>query len=241
MGKTTRLALVLVLIFVIGAAVLLDGKSDKDDDKSEKKEEPGAKSLAVSQEVSDNPWGLQKGREKEPASGRSGGDTGTLVDVPDHRASTQGTGRPEPEPPVPGGARTYKVVKDDTLAKISKAVYGSDRHWQKLLDANKDKIQTPKDLKPDMVLVIPDLVARTELRPEPVARESRSEEPRPPASAGGKTYHVVQSGERLWDIAKKYYGSGNEWRRIHEANRDVLTDPSRVRAGTRLLIPERPR
>lgn len=49
--------------------------------------------------------------------------------------------------------------------------------------------------------------------------------------------HVVQPGETLSDIAKKHYGRAGLWRRIHEANRDVIPNPDQVRAGTRLRIP----
>jgi nucleoid-associated protein YgaU len=53
----------------------------------------------------------------------------------------------------------------------------------------------------------------------------------------GTVEHVVQPGETLSDIAKKHYGRAALWRRIHEANRDVIQNPDQVRAGTRLRIP----
>jgi hypothetical protein len=37
--------------------------------------------------------------------------------------------------------------------------------------------------------------------------------------------------------AARYYGNGREYMKIFEANRDVLTDPDRIRAGERLRIP----
>ena len=49
--------------------------------------------------------------------------------------------------------------------------------------------------------------------------------------------HVVQRGQTLSHIAQQYYGSATQWRKIAEANKDVLPDPDRVRPGMRLKIP----
>ena len=70
--------------------------------------------------------------------------------------------------------------------------------------------------------------------------ETETEEPRgqaPPATRYD-TY-VVQKGESLWSIAAKpeIYGSATKWRRIYDANRDLLKSPDRVRAGMKLKIP----
>lgn len=49
----------------------------------------------------------------------------------------------------------YTVLKDDTLQKISKKVYGSYNKWTKIYDANKDKIKNPNFVKPGIVITIP--------------------------------------------------------------------------------------
>jgi aspartate/glutamate/glutamine transport system substrate-binding protein len=52
--------------------------------------------------------------------------------------------------------------------------------------------------------------------------------------------HVVQPGETLSKIARKYYGDAwaTSWQRIYEANRDVIgDDPGRIAVGMRLDIP----
>ena len=51
-----------------------------------------------------------------------------------------------------------------------------------------------------------------------------------------KTY-VVKSGDSLSKIAKREYGNANEWQRIFEANKDVLTDPDKIFPGQTLKIP----
>jgi ABC-type amino acid transport substrate-binding protein len=62
----------------------------------------------------------------------------------------------------------------------------------------------------------------------------------PGAGAGGTT-HVVQPGDTLSRIARKYYGTAwaTSWQRIYEANREVIgADPGRLEVGMTLEIPK---
>ena len=49
--------------------------------------------------------------------------------------------------------------------------------------------------------------------------------------------HVVQAGDTLSRIAEKYYGDASLYTRIFQANRDVLSDPNKIRPGQKLRIP----
>jgi len=51
--------------------------------------------------------------------------------------------------------------------------------------------------------------------------------------------YVVQKGDTLWTIAKKpeIYGKATYWRRLFDANRDILKSPDRLKAGMTLKIP----
>jgi len=49
--------------------------------------------------------------------------------------------------------------------------------------------------------------------------------------------HVVQSGDSLSKIAEKYYGDASLYTKIFEANRDVLSDPNKIKPGQKLRIP----
>lgn len=51
--------------------------------------------------------------------------------------------------------------------------------------------------------------------------------------------YIVQEGDTLWDIARKHYGSGAEYRRLWVENRDVLDLPGCLYAGTELKLSER--
>ena len=51
--------------------------------------------------------------------------------------------------------------------------------------------------------------------------------------------YVVQKGESLWSIAAKpeVYGRATHWRRLFDANRDLLKSPDRLKAGMTLKVP----
>lgn len=49
--------------------------------------------------------------------------------------------------------------------------------------------------------------------------------------------YVVVSGDSLSKIAKREYGNANDWRRIFEANKDILKDPDKIYPGQKLKIP----
>jgi len=50
-------------------------------------------------------------------------------------------------------------------------------------------------------------------------------------------WHVVEKGETLSKISKKYYGDPNLYMKIFEANKDVLKNPDLIKIGQKLRIP----
>jgi nucleoid-associated protein YgaU len=52
-----------------------------------------------------------------------------------------------------------------------------------------------------------------------------------------RTY-VVVSGDSLSKIAKREYGDAQKWRKIYEANRNIIKDPDLIHPGQVLRIPE---
>lgn len=58
-----------------------------------------------------------------------------------------------------------------------------------------------------------------------------------PAAGGGKSY-TVKSGDSLSKIAKHFYGDGNKWHRIYEANRDKIKNPDLIHPGQEFTIPD---
>jgi len=49
--------------------------------------------------------------------------------------------------------------------------------------------------------------------------------------------HMVESGESLSLIAKHYYGDPMKYRKIFEANSDLLDNPDLIHPGQELIIP----
>ncbi len=50
--------------------------------------------------------------------------------------------------------------------------------------------------------------------------------------------HVVERGDTLGAIAKKYYGKAGLYPKIFEANRDILDNPDVIKPGQKLRIPD---
>jgi LysM repeat protein len=65
----------------------------------------------------------------------------------------------------------------------------------------------------------------------------KKEEVPTPISPKANDAHVVQSGDSLWAIAKKYYGDGNQYTKIVNANKDKIKNPSLIYSGQKLVIP----
>ncbi|MCF7971188.1 MAG: peptidoglycan-binding protein LysM [Methylococcaceae bacterium] len=50
-------------------------------------------------------------------------------------------------------------------------------------------------------------------------------------------YYIIQSGDSLSKIAKKYYKNAAEYPRIFEANKEVIKDPDLIYPGQKIRIP----
>ena len=82
--------------------------------------------------------------------------------------------------------------------------------------------------------------------PEKKAKPAAAEKKAAPAPAPEKkaakglnrpVEHVVRTGDNLWKISKKYYGSGAKWKLIYEANRSAIKKQDFLEPGTVLAIP----
>jgi tetratricopeptide (TPR) repeat protein len=57
------------------------------------------------------------------------------------------------------------------------------------------------------------------------------------ASKKGDRSYVVQSGDTLFSISRKFYKSPKRWKEILEANRRSIRDPKKLTVGQTLFIP----
>jgi nucleoid-associated protein YgaU len=53
------------------------------------------------------------------------------------------------------GSRTYTVKGGDSLWKISEEMYGDGNQWNRIYEANRDRIKDPDVIQPGWVLNIP--------------------------------------------------------------------------------------
>ena len=81
---------------------------------------------------------------------------------------------------------------------------------------------------------------------EPVKKEETAKpasEPPPQAAEApvaedqAASTYTVQSGDTLWKIAESVYGDGSEYKKIFEANQELLESPDRIFPGQKLTIP----
>ncbi len=50
--------------------------------------------------------------------------------------------------------------------------------------------------------------------------------------------YVLKPGDTLWNLAKRYFGNGEQYVRIYEINKDVIgSDPAILRSGTVITLP----
>jgi nucleoid-associated protein YgaU len=55
---------------------------------------------------------------------------------------------------------------------------------------------------------------------------------------GNEQTYEIQSGDTLLSIAEQFYGDNSQWRKIYDANRDVIgSNPDALEVGTTLKIP----
>lgn len=58
-----------------------------------------------------------------------------------------------------------------------------------------------------------------------------------PPQTGKVEYYVIQSGDTLSAIAKKFLGNASAYPKIFEANREVIKDPNLIYPGQKIRIP----
>lgn len=73
------------------------------------------------------------------------------------------------------------------------------------------------------------------------AREALGAEPQQPGTrgvlGGSERIYVVVAGDSLFKIAAHFYGNGNRWPELFEANKDQIKNPRLIRPGQKLRIP----
>ena len=112
----------------------------------------------------------------------------------------------------------YTIKSGDTLWKIAIEYYGNGALWTKLYEDNRDVIADANLIRVGQQIKI--YQDQTENSTDSTVR----------------TY-VVQKGDTLWKISKKFYGKGWLWRIIYDANKDTIANYQSLRIGQVIIIP----
>lgn len=73
--------------------------------------------------------------------------------------------------------------------------------------------------------------------PVPASHVVTAELPHDTEHVAPDQVYTVQTGDSLWSIAQKFYGTGYKWTDIYQANAGQLGDPNVIQVGQRLAIP----
>lgn len=135
----------------------------------------------------------------------------------------------------------YTVKPGETLFSIARERLGDVTRWREIFELNKERLESPDQVKADMVLMLPSRGA-TAPAPAAAATPARSAAPAPMPAANALAgraplVHVLQAEETLGSVALKYLGAASRWPEIYELNKDRIADPNRVQAGTVLRLP----
>ena len=139
--------------------------------------------------------------------------------------------------------------------ELAQQPYGpKEQQWEKVIKDNYPDWNPPSTVPPDRMSAPPSgpavivsdnsevVEVPLETAPENTVPETNVTQPpvqQPPAGGDAtefQTYTVVK-GDTLWKIAKRFYGSGVQWKRIYGANQDVISNPDKIRAGMEIKIP----
>jgi len=124
-------------------------------------------------------------------------------------------------------ARTYTVREGDTLSSIAIAVFGTERRWVDIAQAN--PTIDPTRLQVDQVIKLP---GRQEIE-----AADRVTQPAP----GLVVEYIIRPNDNLSSIAQQYYGDPTRWRYIYNANRDKIGgNPDILTVGMKIEIPPVP-
>lgn len=152
------------------------------------------------------------------------------------------------EPRVEAPAFTEYTVQegDVSMEIISQRCYGTGEHAAAILRAN--PFVDPTRLVPGRTrLLIPKDPSNVQGRlvaagpggkpddGQDIPAGAAAGDPVPPAAR--VVEYTITREDTLWDIAEAYYGKGHLWRKIYEANRDVISNPDRPPVGKTIRIP----
>ncbi len=131
----------------------------------------------------------------------------------------------------PAGAHAADVknsIKRDEIAALTMLSGDSVITRSEAARLRNENLNLHKDLE---ARAVPGRTA-TEKSPQEGGTSSK----KAPSRKGDRSY-VVQSGDTLFSISRKFYKSPERWKEILDANRKSIHDPKKLTVGQTLVIP----
>lgn len=131
------------------------------------------------------------------------------------------------------------VQNGDNYTKISKRVYGSVKYFSALAVFNQHRISEPKNMRPGMVVLVPEKEVLEERYPELFvdSQPKVAEVPEFLLLEDGSPAYRVGERETISQIAERFLGRSSRWIEIYRRNQSVLQDPNKLKAGLILALP----
>ena len=133
--------------------------------------------------------------------------------------------------------RTLSAERDRLRATIRGEVpEDSDSGGPKVALSEKDLLEEEQDdeMSTGSSLIPVARKPESETKPDRPHQETASSEKKGPSRP--KTY-VVEDGDTLYGVAKRFYGSIHAWKMIREANKVLISTDNRLRAGDTIVLP----
>ena len=180
-----------------------------------------------------NPSGRKDGNTIRTAAGSGSDGKFSLAAFNYQNGATQAA-------PDDGSTFHSVVVQNgDNYTKISKRVYGSVKYFSALAVFNQHRIPEPKNMRPGMVVLVPEKEVLEERYPELFV----DSQPKVAKIAefflledGSPAYRVGER-ETISQIAERFLGRSSRWIEIYRLNQSVLKDPNKLKAGLILALP----
>jgi nucleoid-associated protein YgaU len=55
--------------------------------------------------------------------------------------------------------------------------------------------------------------------------------------SGNAQEYTIKAGDTLTKLATQFYGAGDKWRKIYEANSQTIKNPDYIFVGQKIMIP----
>ncbi len=133
-----------------------------------------------------------------------------------------------------------EVQPGDNYWRISRRMYGTSRYFSALALYNHHRVRDPKLLRPGMKILVPDPDVLEARYPE-LFRDSQPREQKPGGyfvQPDGTPAYRIGEQDTLSEIAQKHLGRSSRWIQIYRLNRNVLSNPNRLKPGTVIILPD---